>query len=68
MKPAARVLLASLWALLLLALAALVAGRLQISSDLRLFMPAPQSADQRLLLGSVGEGPGARLLLVALSG
>lgn len=68
MNPTARVLLALLWAALLLGLAALVGSRLQISGDLRLFMPAPQSADQRLLLGSLGEGPGARLLLVALHG
>lgn len=68
MTAAARVLLALVWAALLLGLAVLVGSRLQISGDLRLFMPAPQSADQRLLLGSLGEGPGARLLLLALSG
>jgi predicted exporter len=68
MNAPARALLALLWALLLLGMALLVGSRLQVSGDLRLFMPAPQTADQRLLLGSLGEGPGARLWLVALTG
>ncbi|MBD8525410.1 MMPL family transporter [Pseudomarimonas arenosa] len=45
-----------------------LASRLQLSGDLRLFMPAPRSDAQRLLIEQLGEGPGARLLLVALHG
>lgn len=57
-----------LW-LLLLALGGLwAASALTVSGDLRRFMPAPQTDDQRLLLQQIGEGPGARLLLLALTG
>ncbi|HJU26332.1 MAG TPA: xanthomonadin transporter, partial [Rhodanobacteraceae bacterium] len=45
-----------------------VARHLKISSDLRSFMPPPQTADQKLLLDEIGEGPGSRLLLLAVSG
>ncbi len=68
MNPLQRALLAMLWLALLVGLATVIGSRLQLSGDLRLFMPAPQTADQRLLLGSLGEGPGSRLLLMALSG
>lgn len=68
MNPLQRALLAVLWLALLAGLAAVIGSRLQLSGDLRLFMPAPQTADQRLLLDSLGEGPGSRLLLLALSG
>lgn len=68
MNPLQRAMLAALWLALLLGLAGVIGSRLQLSGDLRLFMPAPQTADQRLLLGSLGEGPGSRLLLLALSG
>lgn len=61
-------------ALALVWLAALVLGgwwtaqHLQISGDLRAFMPAPETAEQRLLIDELGDGPGARLLLIGLSG
>jgi predicted exporter len=42
--------------------------RLRVSGDLRLFMPAPHSAVERLLLEEVSEGPASRLLLLALKG
>lgn len=58
---------AAVWLVLLL-LAAGLAARLSVSGDLRLFMPVAQTDDQRLLLDSLGEGPGARLLLLALHG
>lgn len=45
-----------------------VARHLKISSDLRSFMPPPQTPDQKLLLDEIGEGPGSRLLLLAISG
>lgn len=55
--------------LLLLALAGLwLGGRTQVSSDLRKFMPDARTPAQKLLLDELGEGPGARLLMVALSG
>ena len=54
--------------LLLLGLGGLAAGsRMQVSGDLRAFMPAPRDADQRLLMALLGDGPGSRLLLVALA-
>ncbi len=45
-----------------------VARHLQINSDLRDFVPPARNADQRLLLDEVGNGPGSRLLLLAISG
>ncbi len=65
--PPARILLA-VWLLALALLAIFVSVRLQLSSDLRLFMPKPQNAEQRLLIDEIGEGPGARLLLLAIEG
>jgi len=67
-SPQRRWSLALLWALLLGLLGAWAADTLKVSGDLRLFMPAPRSAEQRLLLQQLGEGPGSRLLLIALSG
>jgi len=46
----------------------MVAAQLKISTDLRSFMPAPTTPDQQLLMDQVGEGPGSRLLLVAIDG
>ena len=44
-----------------------VQTRLRVSTDLR-FMPPAATPGQRLLLDEIGEGPGSRLLLLALSG
>jgi len=44
------------------------ADRLQVSGDLRRFMPEARTPAQKLLLEELGEGPGSRLLMVALSG
>ena len=55
-----------LWLLALAVLGVLVAQRLRISTDLRSFMPAPTTPDQRLLMDQVGDGPGSRLLLLAI--
>jgi predicted exporter len=66
MRAAAKALL--IWLLGLTALGAYVGTHLSISSDLRLFMPAPQTAAQHLLIDEIGEGPGARLLLIAIEG
>ncbi|KQX97879.1 xanthomonadin transporter [Rhodanobacter sp. Root480] len=57
-----------LWLLALAGLGWVVSQRLKISTDLRSFMPAPTTPDQRLLMEQVGEGPGSRLLLLAISG
>ncbi len=65
-RPGARRALLAAWLLVLGGLGALVAHRLQISTDLRSFMPAPTTPDQRLLMEQVGDGPGARLLLLAI--
>lgn len=56
------------WLLALGLLGLFVQRHLLISSDLRLFMPAPQTPDQHLLMDEIGEGPGARLLLLAIGG
>ena len=61
-------LLMGVWAVLL-ALGSLVVTRtLTVDSDLRLFLPAATSAEERILLDELKEGPGTRVLLVALSG
>ena len=65
MRPGARLALLACWLLALGGLGALVAWRLQVSTDLRSFMPAPTTPDQRLLMEQVGDGPGSRLLLLA---
>ncbi|PRW82910.1 hypothetical protein C7A07_28810, partial [Pseudomonas fragi] len=63
-----RLLLALLW-LAALALAGwALSARLQLSGDLRRFMPEPRTPAQKLLIDELGEGPGARLLLVAIGG
>ncbi len=56
------------WCLALAAAAIAVDEKLVISADLRLFMPAPRDAAQRLVVRSVGESPASRLLLLELKG
>ncbi len=56
------------WAAGLAALGLLVERRLDVSSDLRLFLPAPATPEQRLLLDAIGEGPASRLLVVTIEG
>ncbi len=68
MRLGRRWILLALWLAALTVLGWLVAQRLRISTDLRSFMPAPTTPDQRLLMEQVGEGPGSRLLLLAISG
>jgi len=68
MKPASRLALALLWLAVLLLVGWQVSRSLQLSGDLRRFMPAAQTPAQKLLIDELGEGPGARLLLLALSG
>ncbi|MBB3226370.1 putative exporter [Luteibacter sp. Sphag1AF] len=68
MRGGARFALLLGWLLVLAALGLLISQRLVISTDLRSFMPAPTTPDQTLLMEQVGEGPGSRLLLVAIDG
>ena len=60
--------LALLWLALLVVAGLLVARHLQLSGDLRAFMPEPDTAEQRLLIDELGDGPGSRMLLLAISG
>jgi predicted exporter len=53
---------------LLLIVGWVVGQRLQLSGDLRKFMPEAQTPAQKLLMDELGKGPGSRLLLIALSG
>ena len=63
-----RLTFALLW-LVLLAVAGWAIGRhMELSGDLRKFMPSAETPAQKLLIDELGEGPGSRLLLVALSG
>ncbi|MHC9083430.1 MMPL family transporter [Luteimonas sp. RIT-PG2_3] len=68
MTPSRRLLLALLWLVGLLLAGAWLGQRLDFSGDLRRFMPDPQTPEQKLLIDELGEGPGSRLLLLALSG
>ena len=71
MKPFAartRIALALLWLALLAVAGWAISQRLELSGDLRKFMPSAQTPAQKLLIDELGEGPGSRLLLVALSG
>jgi predicted exporter len=63
-----RLSLALLWLALLLLGGWWLSQRLALSGDLRKFMPEARTPAQELLLDELGEGPGSRLLLVAISG
>jgi predicted exporter len=56
------------WLIGLVVLAAISIPTLRVSTDLRSFMPPPQTPDQKLLLEQIGSGPGSRLLLIAIEG
>lgn len=64
----ARLLLLAAWLALLAGLLFYVLSALKVSTDLRSFMPPARTPEQRLLLDEIGEGPGSRLLLLALDG
>jgi predicted exporter len=67
-RPGLRLALALAWLALLLAAGWWTGTRLEFSGDLRRFLPDPRTPEQRLLIDELGDGPGSRLLLVALSG
>ena len=56
------------WVVVLVGAGAFVNRNLRVSSDLRLFLPAPVTPAQRLLLDAIGEGPASRLLVITLEG
>ncbi len=67
-RTAGALLLLAVWLAALAALGTFVGRRLDVGSDLRLFLPEPQTPEQRILLDAIGEGPASRLLVVALEG
>lgn len=67
-RPGLRLALAVTWLVVLLLAGWLVAARLEFSGDLRRFLPDARTPEQRLLIDELGEGPGSRLLLLAISG
>lgn len=56
------------WLLLLVVAGLWLAPRMQITGDLRAFMPRPVTADQHFLLDILGHGPADRLMLIGLTG
>jgi predicted exporter len=68
MRASVRLSLLALWIVALALLGYLAQQRLQIGTDLRLFLPSPTTPQERLLLDEIGEGAGSRVLVLALSG
>jgi len=68
MPTAGKGLLLVAWITVLAALGWMVERNLVVGSDLRLFMPSPRTATERLVLEEIGEGPGSRMLLLAIAG
>src|SRR5882672_10410060 len=67
-RTAAALLGLTLWIAALGVMTIFVQRRLEVSSDLRLFLPSPTTREKRLLLEDFGEGPASRVLVVALDG
>lgn len=63
-----RTALAVVWLIVLAIAGYAISQRLQVSGDLRKFMPSAETPAQKLLLDELGEGPGSRLLLMSLGG
>lgn len=63
-----RIVFALAWIAVLALLGWLIARQLHPSGDLREFMPRGKTPMQKLVLDELGEGPGSRLLLLAVSG
>ncbi|WP_129776264.1 MMPL family transporter [Peristeroidobacter soli] len=57
-----------IWLVLLAGLTWFVQRQLQVSTDLRLFLPSPTTPEQQLLLEEIGEGPASRVMVIALEG
>lgn len=63
-----RIWLLAVWIIALAFFGFLVQRQLQVGTDLRLFLPSPSTPQERLLLDEIGEGPGSRVLVLAISG
>ncbi len=63
-----RVAFALVWLVVLVGAGIAISQRLQVSGDLRKFMPSAETPAQKLLIDELGEGPGSRLLLLAIGG
>lgn len=63
-----RALTLSVWLACLLLAGAYISTRLQVATDLTLFLPRGANAEQQLLLDQLREGQGSRMLFVSLSG
>jgi predicted exporter len=61
-------LLLGIWLLAIAASGWVVDRHLVVGTDLRLFMPSPRTAEERLILEEIGESPASRLLLLSISG
>ncbi|MHC1480671.1 MMPL family transporter [Frateuria aurantia] len=68
MRGAWRLLGLGSWVLLLLLGGGLVFSRLHPSGDLRSFMPPPVTPAQHIVMDQLGDGPGSRLLMLAIGG
>lgn len=68
MVPAGKASLFVAWIAVVGGLGWYVDRSLVIGSDLRLFMPSPRTAMERLVLEEIGEGPASRMLLITISG
>ncbi|MEN5116416.1 MMPL family transporter [Luteimonas sp. TWI662] len=67
-RPRLRLGLAVAWLLALGALSWVAGQALEFSGDLRRFLPDAHTPEQRLLIDELGDGPGSRLLMLAISG
>jgi predicted exporter len=68
MSAVGRGLLLAAWLAVIAALGWVVERNLVVGTDLRLFMPSPSTAQERLVLEEIGEGPASRMLLLGISG
>ena len=67
-RTAPALVLLALWLVSLALFTAFASRRLSVGTDLRLFLPSPTTANERLLLEVIGEGPASRVLVIALGG
>ena len=68
MNPTKPVIALAVWIGFVLMCIAILATGLRFSYDLGLFLPAPQTTAQQVLVDRLGDSPGARLLLIGLPG
>ncbi|UHQ20357.1 MMPL family transporter [Lysobacter sp. KIS68-7] len=68
LRPGLRLALALLWLAILVVAGWAISRHLELSGDLRRFMPSARTPAQKLLIDELGEGPGSRLLLASITG